>query len=338
MTAYDTTRASDAERDRAGTEAATWLVLLAESPDDRELAAGFEAWRTANPLHAEVWARTEQAHRLAGKLAPQTHDQWPKASTVRRAAASGGPIARPAARPWRGRRLALAGVAMLVAALVLLAAPTFLIHLQADHLTATAETRAVMLDDGTQVRLGPESALAVDFSGTARTVRLIKGEAFFEVVPDSARPFRVAANGVMTTVLGTAFEVRLDTQDVGVAVRRGRVQVDGGEPARSEQLVAGQWVTIGAGGTVRGERNVEEIGDWLEGELVARDRPMTEIVDALRRYYGGRILVGAPTFAATRVTGIYDLRHPRATLTALAASHDATVRQLSPWLLIVTPH
>jgi transmembrane sensor len=226
---------------------------------------------------------------------------------------------------------------MLAAALMLLAAPAFLVHLQADHLTATAETRAVMLDDGTQVRLGPESALAVDFSGSSRAVRLIKGEAFFEVVPDSSRPFRVAAKGVLATVLGTAFEVRLDTQDVGVAVRRGRVQVEGGEPMRSEQLVAGQWVTMGEAGTVRGERNVEEIGDWLEGELVARDRPMTEIVDALRRYYGGRILVGAPTFAATRVTGIYDLRHPQATLTALAASHDATVRQLSPWLLIVTP-
>jgi transmembrane sensor len=86
----------------------------------------------------------------------------------------------------------------------------------------------------------------------------------------------------------------------------------------------------------RGRRGVDEIGDWLGGELVARDRPMMEIVHALRRYHDGMIVVQDGAFARTRVTGIYDLRHPAATLASLAASHDATVRRVSPWLLIVT--
>ena len=74
----------------------------------------------------------------------------------------------------------------------------------------------------------------------------------------------------------------------------------------------------------------------MTGELVARDRPMTEILDALRRYYSGAILVQDSAFARTRVTGIYDLRDPAATLASLTSSHGANLHRVSPWLLVVT--
>lgn len=315
---------SQTDRERAETEAATWLVLLSEDPEDRALAARFEAWRSADPLHAELWARTVRAYELAGKAVP--------------AAGKVVPMARPKPRAvlWSRRRIA-AGAAMAIAAcLLLVAAPPMLLRLQADHVTATAELRSLLLDDGSRVRLGPESALGVDFASGERRVRLLKGEAFFDVVPDANRPFRVAARDAVATVLGTAFEVRLAADTVAVAVRHGQVRVDGGAPPRSETLLAGDWVTVDGARMTRGRRNPDEIGDWLGGELVARDRPMTEIVDALRRYYDGMIVVQDAAFARTRVTGIYDLRHPAATLANLAASHDATVRRVSPWLLVVT--
>ncbi len=157
-----------------------------------------------------------------------------------------------------------------------------------------------------------------------------------DVVEVHVEEIRVAARDAVATVLGTAFEVRLAADTVAVAVRHGQVRVDGGAPPRSETLLAGDWVTVDGARMTRGRRNPDEIGDWLGGELVARDRPMTEIVDALRRYYDGMIVVQDAAFARTRVTGIYDLRHPAATLANLAASHDATVRRVSPWLLVVT--
>jgi len=314
---------SQTDRERAETEAATWLVVLAEDPEDRTLAARFEAWRSADPLHAELWERTVRAYELAGKAVP---------------AGNVVPMVRPKSRHVMRthRRIALAAVAAVAACLMLLAAPAVLLRLQADHVTATAELRSLVLEDGTRVRLAPESALGVDYAAGERRVRLLKGEAFFEVVPDAGRPFRVAAQDVVATVLGTAFEVRLGTDGVGVAVRHGLVRVDGGVPRRSEALSAGDWVNVAGVRVSRGQRNVDEIGDWLVGELVARDRPMLEIVDALRRYYDGVIVVQDGAFARTRITGIYDLRDPAATLASLAASHDATVRRVSPWLLIVT--
>lgn len=314
---------SQTDRERAETEAATWLVLLSEDPEDRALAARFEEWRSAAPLHAELWTRTARAYELAGKAVP--------------AAGKVVPIARPKPRAvWPRRRIAVGAVMAIAACLLLLAAPPMLLRLQADHVTATAELRSLVLEDGSRVRLGPESALAVDFAAGERRVRLLKGEAFFDVVPDASRPFRVAARDAVATVLGTAFEVRLTADSIGVAVQHGQVRVDGGVPPRSETLLAGDWVTVEAARVSRGRRNPDEIGDWLGGELVARDRPMMEIVDALRRYYDGMIVVQDGAFARTRVTGIYDLRHPAATLAGLASSHDATVRRVSPWLLIVT--
>lgn len=328
------TSSSGSEHDRAETEAATWLVLLAEDPDDRDLARRFEAWRTASPLHAELWERTRHAYELAGKAAPSTSAV---PSTVV-------PFVRPDARPSappparsRWRTLGVGAVAAIAACLLLLAAPPVLLRFQADHLTETAELRSLTLEDGSQVRLGPESALGVDFSSGERRVRLLKGEAFFDVVPNASRPFRVAAGDVVTTVLGTAFEVRLGAAGVDVAVRHGHVRVDSGLPPVSDDLLAGDWVNVRRGsGVSKGRRNVEEIGDWMAGEMVARDRPMTEIVDALRRYYDGMIVVQDGAFARTRVTGIYDLRNPESTLASLATSHDARVRRVSPWLLIVT--
>lgn len=313
---------SQKDRERAETEAATWLVVLAEDPEDRTLAARFEAWRSADPLHAELWERTARAYELAGKGAP---------------AGNVVPLVRPARRAaWTRRRIAAAAVVAVAACLMLLAAPAMLLRLQADHVTTTAELGSVVLEDGTRIRLAPESAIGVDYAAGERRVRLLKGEAFFEVVSDANRPFRVVAEDVVATVLGTAFEVRLGSDGVGVAVRHGLVRVDGGVPPRAEKLSAGEWVTVEGARVSRGRRNVDEIGDWLGGELVARDRPMMEIVDALRRYHDGVIVVQDGAFARTRVTGIYDLRDPVATLTSLAASHDATVRRITSRLLIVT--
>src|SRR5690349_20668988 len=51
--------------------------------------------------------------------------------------------------------------------------------------------------------------LEVDFSAKSRAVRLIAGEALFQVAKDAARPFVVAAGDARVRAIGTAFNVRL---------------------------------------------------------------------------------------------------------------------------------
>jgi transmembrane sensor len=331
------------DRERAEDEAAAWLVRLAEGPDDAGLRARFEAWRARSRLNAEIWARTSRAYDLVGKGSPRHREHWAAYAAGRaeralppaRATAPAGPVRRPAAR-----RLAVGiAAAGLAACLALAVLPGVMLRLEADIATRTAQVRSTVLEDGTRVRLAPDSALDIAFADGERRVRLLKGQAFFEVTPDAARPFRAAAGGTVATVLGTAFEMRLAADGAAVAVRHGQVRVDDDStaPPTSETLRAGDWVRVTWHGDVRrGNAQPDEIADWLRGDLVARDRPAGEIVDALRRYYSGAIVIQSSAFAARRVSGIYDLRDPVRTLRDLAASHGATVRQISPWLLIVT--
>ena len=86
----------------------------------------------------------------------------------------------------------------------------------------------------------------------------------------------------------------------------------------------------------RGQVRPEDVADWLRGQLVARDRPVREIVDELRRYYSGLIVLDDDAFGDLRVSGIYDLRDPVATLRDLAQTHAAKIRRISPWLTVVS--
>ncbi len=84
------------------------------------------------------------------------------------------------------------------------------------------------LSDGSVVWLNAGSSLSYnkDFSDKFREVYL-KGEAYFEVTPDSLKPFVVKSESLNVKVLGTTFNVRTyeDENLVNVVLRTGRVDV-----------------------------------------------------------------------------------------------------------------
>jgi transmembrane sensor len=82
------------------------------------------------------------------------------------------------------------------------------------------------LPDGSIVELNAQAAIAPDFTGTLRTVRLVAGTAFFTVAKDPARPFVVTAGDVAVQAVGTEFCVHLDPKNADVLVTEGRVKVE----------------------------------------------------------------------------------------------------------------
>jgi transmembrane sensor len=92
----------------------------------------------------------------------------------------------------------------------------------------TDKVMVVQLPDSSVVKLQPGSMIR--YSGrksiTKREVHLI-GEAFFDVVKDSKRPFYVYGGNVVTKVLGTSFTVKAakDAASIEVSVRTGKVSV-----------------------------------------------------------------------------------------------------------------
>lgn len=311
--------------DLVSQEAAFWLVALREDSADHELKKRFEAWLAADQENAWAWADTVAVYDMLGELRPPAEAH--KASV----------LALPA---WLSQRvgLAIAGAAM-AACLAVAILGDVVLRAQADFVTATAELRSLRLEDGSVVHLGPNSAIDVAVFAGERRLDLLRGEAFFEISHDPQRPFRVIADGVEISVLGTAFDVRLEDAVTAVSVREGRVRVIHG-PGRAplpEPLGRGDWVRVARDGkTTRGNLPSDEIAPWLQGQIVARDRPMGEVVGELRRYFNGAIVVMDDNFVRQHVTGVYNLSDPVAALRAVAGAHGGSVRQLSPWLLLVS--
>jgi transmembrane sensor len=97
-----------------------------------------------------------------------------------------------------------------------------------ESINKTANPQAIHLSDGSVVTLRKGSSLhySTPFTGANRIVHL-SGEAFFEIKKDPTRPFLVYANGVVTKVLGTSFNITAYPNDknVVVEVKTGKVSV-----------------------------------------------------------------------------------------------------------------
>jgi transmembrane sensor len=105
---------------------------------------------------------------------------------------------------------------------------------QSDYITVVVpkgQTREVVLPDGSTVWLNAASTLKYPKKfGKKRTVYLLDGEGFFDVVHDEHVPFVVDASGIMTNVLGTSFVVKsyksLSTMSVSVVTGKVAVSDD----------------------------------------------------------------------------------------------------------------
>jgi transmembrane sensor len=313
---------------RAAEEALDWLIRLREDPEDAAVRATFAAWLAEGEVHARAWREAGRVWELAGEALALRVE----------------PVARtaPAVRPvlWRRRVIAVATAAALAACLVLFLLPSLLLQLRADYVTGAGETMLVRLPDGSVMHLGADSAVQLAQDGARRGVRLLAGEAFFQVVPDAGRPFIVAAGDLSATDVGTAFDVRLASAGAAVAVREGLVDVsyEKATPPFAERLRAGDWLEVGwrRGAIARGTIAPERVGAWQSGRLVVKDRTIGDVVEDLRRYHRGAIILADDTLAERRVTGVYDLGKPIEALRAVVYPYGAVTHELTRYLIVVS--
>jgi len=336
-------RAPDPANEAQPVRASEWLVALADRPESIALRERFDAWLAASPAHAEEWAEISRTARLVGSARPAEPQPWEAFAARRRAeraaagarvpeAVSEARLPQPAtALAWRWMPLVAAA-----ACLFLVFGSDLMMALRADHASGATTSGKIRLSDGSTIRLAPRSAVEVTGS---RHVRLLKGEAFFEVIHDERHPFVVEAREISVKDLGTAFDVRLGTGSTDVSVREGLVEVTPAQRASgvTEQLVPGDWLRItSAGRTERGRIALDDVASWTRGHLVAKNRPVSEVVDALRPYFDGFIVLRGERMPDQPLTGFYDLSDPLAALNAVARAQGATLRQLSPWIVVIS--
>ena len=314
------------------TTASDWLIALGEQPANDELRTRFEAWLAASPDHRHDWRDITRAAQALGQAEPVHRHQWGEFVHRRRAERE-----RASRRVGR-RRWAVVAALAAAACLAFVFGGNLMLRMEADHMTATAEQRRLQLADGTVVLLAPESAIDVAYDNDARRVRLLKGRAYFEVAADR-RPFAVQARDVEARDVGTAFDVGLDARTVDVGVREGIVDVSAARvpEAIAERLEAGDWVRVATTGQVeRGRLPSDQVASWMQGQLVVKNRPVGEVVDALRPYFDGLVVLRGAALAEQPLTGVYNLSDPVEALRAVSRAQGASMHRISPWLIVIS--
>lgn len=315
--------------------ALNWLVMLQGAPGDAALRNGFEEWRNADLFHAETFAKVAgvwnlpEMDEVAARLAERTGYAEPIHV----------PVMPECGSPKRSR---LPRAIMAAAAVVLLAAgiqqyPVLALRMQADHLTAAGVRDELVLPDGSRMILNTASAVAVDFEGPNRSVRLLQGEAYFDVVPDPARPFTVAAAFSEVEVKGTGFSIRTgDGEDI-VVLEHGHVDVTRlPERMDTASLEPGQSITA----TARGLSAVRETDSatslaWLHGRLIFEDQPFGQVIAEVGRYYPDSVIVASGRLGKVKVSGNYRLDNPEGVIRSLATAAGASVNRIPGGMLIL---
>lgn len=231
---------------------------------------------------------------------------------------------------WQRRA---ASIAACVAVLGL-AAQQYVDYWQYDATTRGSARGHQELADGSTIEMNTGAALDIDYGADARRVTLARGEAFFDVKRDPAKPFIIKAGLGEVRVLGTAFAVAREGDGARVTVIRGKVRVSA--EGRSVDLVPNQQVRFdgGAPQAVRGV-DAETLLAWSEGRLVLRNRPLSEVLATIDRYYPGVIVLTDGKAASKRVDAIVNLDRIDDWVRVLQRSQDLTARRF-PGVLILS--
>ena len=157
----------------------------------------------------------------------------------------------------------------------------------------------IRLSDGTIVKLNADSRLKYSkrFDGPSRKVYL-EGEAFFEVEEDTLRPFLVHSGDVITSVLGTSFNIKAhaEEQTVKVALVSGKVKLHHtvlDSLQFSYTLAPNEMLTYrkDLARSEKGYFNKEDVLAWKEQTLFFENADLAEMAVVLKRWYGKQFVI-----------------------------------------------
>lgn len=299
-------------------EAAAWVARFDAGDVSAKDQAAFQEWLNRSALHRDAIAEYgnlwSEMDGLAGLTGP---GRAPQETGVR----ENRPLRLGRVAPWLAA-CAASVIAVAGGAVLFQPGPHQAAKIEA-HIpdrfvaeTAVGHQKRIALADGTKVTLNTNSRLAVDFTGTRRDVHLLRGEAYFEVVHNKARPFTVYANNYVVRDIGTAFDVHLSSKGlVEVGVTRGCVEVGPANNAQASTTAKGLGVIRAGHNIVLGERvelpkpvSIADMGRklaWRQGELIYTGQPLHEVLADVSRYSDIKIELADPALEDLPVGGAF---------------------------------
>jgi ferric-dicitrate binding protein FerR (iron transport regulator) len=155
----------------------------------------------------------------------------------------------------------------------------------------------IFLPDGSVLHLNAGSSIVypATFAANERRIQL-RGEAYFQVVRDSLRPFFVETDRLVTAVLGTSFTVSAypESDAAYVALVSGKVQVVAREAAENPVIL--QPGEIAKLNTRKKElqkttADMSDIIAWKDGVMIFDNTSIDRVFARLEQWYGVEITV-----------------------------------------------
>lgn len=329
-------------------EAAAWVARFDAGDVSAKEQAEFQEWLNRSAFHRDaiadygtLWSQFDALGLLI------TTDEAPREADAR----DSRPIMLERARPW---------LAACAAAVIAVAGGAVLFHPRAPQLakveghpaagflpakssyeTAVGGQKKITLADGSSVILNTNSRLDVDFSAKCRDVHLVRGEAYFEVVHDKARPFIVHADDYVVRDIGTAFDVHLSKSGlVEVGVTKGSVEVrpvHGAHVSRAAKglgvLVAGDDVLLGqqiASAETVPHADLGRKLAWRQGQLIYSGQPLSEVLADVSRYSNIKIELADPALENLPVGGAFRTDQIEAIFAALQNNFGVHAQWIDP--------
>lgn len=277
--------------------------------------AEFAAWLTADSQHAAAWRDVNAT------LSALDH--------VRAAGLADDYVQELSQRRRRRRQRLVAGCALGLAAslaVLLLVRPEPQVTALSDTAPVILRVDRRVLEDGSTVELNAGAEISVNYSPARREVRLLRGEALFQVESNAARPFVVISREVEVRAVGTAFVVQEGARTVDVLVTEGSVSVGHVVPAAatvSKATTAAPPVILSAGSQLAvpppsalaepvqpralSPAEIDRRLAWRQPRMQLSGTPLAEAVEVLNRENRLQVVIADESLAQLLLTGVYRL-------------------------------
>jgi len=157
----------------------------------------------------------------------------------------------------------------------------------------TSKIKTVFLPDSSRVELSPNSKLTyADNFQTNRKIE-IEGEGYFKVQKDKKHPFQVFCKETTTTVLGTSFTVKGNSENsVSVSLFEGSVEMSVKNQDKKWILVPGETFTY-----ANNTAEVTEFSRFVDFD----NQKLTDVSDYIQENYGYKVIIPAE-YSNQRIT------------------------------------
>jgi transmembrane sensor len=255
-----------------------------------------------------VWARTEYLLTARPREHPPTIRELVERRLMRERAKRFAP--RPdSARRWqagllRAAVLTAVFLAGLVSNLLLFGSEKEPVMSVETVVTGVGELATIRLDDGTVVRVGPESQFRVLDRSAGREVWL-DGRAYFAVSQDIGRPFRVRTKKGDVTVVGTRFDLEVKHDGLTVIVVEGKVTLGRGNDSIDVNASEVLRLDDHRPGQVTRPDDVLVHLEWVGNFLAFERTPLRQVVVEVSKLFDAHVEIIGDELGERTITGWY---------------------------------